>query len=111
MPLTDSVSWIEAESPPLTERFEALAEAWKSTKGPSSTIADRALHPAYQQIIGLGPGAVPLLLRELEREPDHWFWALKSITGIDPVPESDRGNVAAMTNAWLKWGREHGWLP
>lgn len=45
---------------------------------------EMAMHPAYQRIIGLGPEVAPLLLRELERQPDHWFWALKALTGADP---------------------------
>jgi hypothetical protein len=69
-----------------------------------------AMHPAYQQIIGMGREVVPLILRELEREPDHWFWALKAITGEDPVPEQHRGRVRAMADAWIRWGREHGLL-
>ena len=66
------------------------------------------IHPAYQQIIGMGPAVVPLLLRELEREVDHWFWALKAITGADPVPPASRGKVREMAEAWLRWGREQG---
>jgi hypothetical protein len=32
-----------------------------------------AMLPPYQQIIGMGPPAVPLILEELRREPDQWF--------------------------------------
>jgi hypothetical protein len=67
------------------------------------------LHSAYQKIIGLGAAAVPLLLAELRREPDDWFWALHAVTGADPVPEANRGNLPAMTEAWLQWGREKGY--
>jgi len=67
------------------------------------------MHPAYQQIIGLGPPALPLILAELDRELDHWFWALKAISGEDPVPIESRGNMREMANAWLKWGREKGY--
>jgi len=67
------------------------------------------MHPAYQQIIGMGNPVVPLLLSELETTPDHWFWALNAITGADPVPEADRGIMEKMTKAWLKWGAEHGY--
>ena len=34
----------------------------------------------YQRIIGMGLPVVPLILEELEREPDQWFWALEAIT-------------------------------
>lgn len=52
---------------------------------------------------------MPLLLRELEREPDHWFWALKAITGADPVPEACRGKVRDMARSWVEWGRRQGY--
>ena len=89
--------------------FYSNNPAWKAERGPLSSITAMAMHPAYQRIIGLGPAAVPLLLRELEREPDHWFWALKSITGEDPVSPADRGKLRAMTQAWLNWAEGHGY--
>ena len=52
----------------------------------------------------MGPAAVPLILSELRREPDHWFVALKRITGDDPVPDEVRGNIEQMAEAWLRWG-------
>jgi hypothetical protein len=67
------------------------------------------MHPAYQMIIGMGPEAVPLLLRELESNVDNWFWALRAITEEDPVPASARGDGEAMAKAWLDWGRDQGY--
>jgi hypothetical protein len=88
--------------------FQLLADEWKvGTACLSSTTAIVA-HPAYQAIIALGRPVLPLILRELEREPAHWFEALQAITGEDPVPRKDWGKVAAMRTAWLAWGREHG---
>jgi hypothetical protein len=52
--------------------------------------------------------AVPLLLAELRREPDHWFVALQAITGTNPIPPSVCGDVENMTEAWLHWGEQHG---
>jgi hypothetical protein len=74
-----------------------------------SSITDMVLLPSYQRIIGLGSGAIPLLLAELERKPDHWFWALQAITGEDPVPAASRGNLIEMSAAWLTWGRQRGY--
>jgi hypothetical protein len=98
-----------APQPVTAERFGRLAARWKSERGPTSSITEMALHPAYQEIVGMGLAAGPLLLKELEREPDHWYWALKSITGIDPVAPEHRGNIQAMAGDWLKWGREQGY--
>jgi len=94
----------------LQQRFEKLASNWKTETGHLSSIAQMAVHSDYQQIIGIGRPAVPLILRELEKKPDHWFWALHAITGIDPVPAEDRGRIAKMAAAWLSWGRSEGLL-
>jgi hypothetical protein len=92
------------------ERFRRLARAWKKETWFHSSITQKSVHPAYQQIIGMGSPAVPLILRELTRKPDHWFWALTAITGEDPVPDSATGRLEEMTEAWLRWGREHGYV-
>lgn len=90
-------------------KFMRLREEWKSQRGPESSTARLAMHPAYQKIIGMGPAVVPLLLRELESEPEAWFWALRAITEEDPVPPEIRGDGGAMAQAWLKWGKEWGY--
>ncbi len=92
----------------VSERFARLAERWRKDTRFVSSIHEMVLHPAYQQIIGMGQEALPFILRELTHHPDHWFWALHSITGVDPVPVEDRGNLAAMTRHWLRWAQEQG---
>lgn len=91
------------------EKFQALATEWRNAVEFTSSTTEMAMHPAYQRIIGMGSAAIPLLLRELEHNPTHWFWALKAITGQDPVAEEQRGRLNEMAAAWLKWGREHGY--
>lgn len=93
----------------LERLFLNLAEQWRQERGPASSTTQLALCPSYQRIIGLGAAVVPLLLRELERRPDHWFWALKAITGADPVRPESRGKVLEMASQWLAWGREQGY--
>ncbi len=90
------------------DRFRALASIWKAETRLQSSITKIATHPACQQIIGMGPAVVPLLLRSLREDPDHWFWALQAITGVDPVPPSHAGHIDEMAEAWLRWGRENG---
>jgi hypothetical protein len=98
------------KDPELERRFRELVAVWQVEVAPLSSSTARVQHPAYREIIALGPAAVPLLLRELEQRPNHWFAALKSLTGIDPVPPCDRGQIGPMTKAWITWGKEHGFL-
>jgi hypothetical protein len=89
--------------------FNELTRKWKSERKSTSSTTTIAMHPAYQQIIGMGKSALPLILRELEKELDHWFWALRAIAGEDPVPEEHRGKMKQMATDWLQWGREQGY--
>lgn len=93
----------------LKETFIKLGLQWRSETKHMSLMNDMILHTAYQQIIGMGRDAVPLILEELSREPEHWFWALKSITGANPIKPEDRGRLKKMAEAWLDWGRQHGY--
>ena len=67
-------------------------------------------HPAYECIIKMGPTAIPIILKELDREVDHWFPALHVLAGVDPIPEDNKGNVSAMAEAWRNWGRSEGYI-
>ncbi len=89
--------------------FLELAEQWRRETGMMSLITKMSMHPAYQRIIGMGQAVVPLILRELEQEPDHWFWALQAITGANPVKSEQRGRLKQMAEAWIQWGRENGY--
>jgi len=94
----------------LEQRFNNLARKWKRETVNLSSIQQIVLHQAYQEIIAMGSRAIPLILNRLEKEPDFWFWALRSLTGANPVTEEIRGDVIAMTKAWLDWGRKHAYL-
>jgi hypothetical protein len=94
-----------APEPSLEEEFGRLAARWRDeTEHLSST--DVFTHSDYQRIIGLGARVVPLLLRDLATTGAHWFWALRAITGENPVRAEDAGSVRKMTAAWLEWGEE-----
>jgi hypothetical protein len=91
------------------EKFTRLALVWDADTCYYSDTTRAVAHPAYQEIIGLGPAVVPLLLRDMERTHQHWFEALRKITGADPVPSSVAGRIPKMVAAWLQWGRENGY--
>jgi hypothetical protein len=93
------------------QRFKHLAKAWKSDTELISKVTKKILHPAYQKIIGMGEPAIPLILKDLsENGPDDWFWALTAITDENPITAEIAGNMTAMTEVWLQWGRNAGYL-
>ena len=90
-------------------RFRKLAQEWKAERAPTSSVEKLAIHPAYQQIIDLGPDVLPAIFRELERAPDHWFWALRALTGENPVAPDHRGNLRSMADDWVEWAKQQGY--
>jgi hypothetical protein len=100
----------EAAKYDVRERFRQLVSQWKQKSLHLSNTAQMAMLKPYQQIIGMGERAVPLILEELAREPDHWFWALEAITQENPVPPETAGKVRQKAQAWIQWGRERGYI-
>ena len=90
--------------------FERLATEWKQETAHLSSPSAIAEHRAYQAIIGMGKEVIPLILRDLENSRAQWFWALRSIAGESPVRAEDRGDIRAMTDAWLNWGRDRRYI-
>jgi len=92
----------------LAEAFRVLADEWRSSRRFRSSLTEITEHPAYRAIVQLGNEVVPVLLRELQQRPEPWFAALREITGHDPVRSGQRGDMKAMRQAWLSWGRDRG---
>lgn len=95
---------ITSERTGIHGQFRYLAEWWKRDTEFQSSPTRIAMHPAYQRIIGMGAEVLPLILRDLDETRASWFWALRAITGEDPVAEDDRGYIDRMTSAWIRWG-------
>ena len=93
----------------LEQRFQRLADTWHKAVAHHSSSSVRTNHPAYQEIVRLGPEVVPLLLRDLADNHTHWFAALEAITGARPVPASIAGNIPRMAEAWLRWAKDNGY--
>lgn len=92
------------------DRFRKLADQWKAESRYLSNTAQMAMLRSYQHIIGMGDQAIPLILEELRKEPDFWFWALEAITLEDPVLPAAAGKVEEMAKAWVEWGIQRGYI-
>lgn len=91
----------------LETTFHRLADEWRNETWFISSIKKRISHQAHLKIIGLGRPAIPLIVREMRRSPDNWFWALEAITHEDPAPHAE--NMQQLADAWLAWAKKHGY--
>ena len=86
-------------------KFQLLAESWKEESRFFSFANQSAQLHSYQAIIDMGISALPFIFKEMKDEPNHWFTALKTITGENPVSQEHKGNIQFMTNDWLQWAK------
>jgi hypothetical protein len=93
---------------PPRQRFSRLAERWRRETRFLSSADEKILHEAYQSIIAMGGEGVPFVLEELEKRRGHWFWALRFMAGVNPVP--DGANIDGARDAWIVWGKANGYL-
>ena len=63
-PTTEPVETVE-------EKFRRLACAWRVETAYISSSSELVAHPAFREIVGMGPPVIPLLLRELENRTGH----------------------------------------
>ena len=104
-----SDQWPFVPEPLDEERFRQLAEQWEDETMYLSNPNQITRHPAHREIVRMGIAVVPLILDRLQERGGHWFSTLRAVTGADPVPPQDRGNVPKMTSAWLSWGERSGY--
>jgi len=94
----------------MRESFLELADQWENETLLLSSSDLAAEHPAHRKIVSMGEPAVPLILERMRSQGGHWFDALHQITGADPVEPAAHGNIAAIQEAWLKWGDANGYI-
>ena len=85
--------------------FSLLVKTWLEETRFHSSLSKKFMHPAYQTIMAMGRDALPLILRELQRSPGHWFYALRFIVQKD-IAEAAEGFDEARS-LWLEWGKKH----
>jgi hypothetical protein len=101
------------QAPPgetVEQRVQRLLATWRAQTGFLSSSTARVAHPAYQELISLGPAALPFVFRDLEQTLDgHLSSALVAITGAQPVPPAEGGQIQKVAERWLTWARQHGY--
>jgi hypothetical protein len=87
-----------------------LLRRWREETAYLSSSTAITAHPAYLDLIALGPVALPFLFRDLEQTGDgHLSKALTMVTGAHPIATEERGQIRKIAESWLRWARENGY--
>jgi hypothetical protein len=100
--------WEEADE--INKEFRALADQWHMETGHLSSPEQIAGHRNYLRIIGKGEQVLPLILNDLRTRGGFWYTALEALTDASPVPPSAAGDMLAVRDAWINWGRQRGYV-
>ena len=92
------------------EQFKHYALKWKAETGGDSSLTSITNNMSYLRVIGLGEKAIPLILQDLQKEPAPWFVALRAISEDDSVGRDSPGDFHKMAAAWIRWGKDHGYI-
>jgi hypothetical protein len=106
-PLNQTSERTRAET--IEQRLRRLEAKWIAETGHLSSYAAIIRHPAFREIVNMGEAVIPVMLNDLAQRPGLWVWALHDITGDNPVPPADAGQIGKMSEAWLRWGSERGY--
>jgi hypothetical protein len=102
----EMMEWTErVEKHSFKRRFRKLVDQWEGETGMLSLMQQRYSHPAYQEILKMGSGVIPLIIEELKTNPDHWFDALRTLTGENPAKDLKTFDEAC--ESWIKWGQNN----
>lgn len=86
---------------------DSVAE-WFSQTWMIASPEDKFNHPAYQRIIEMGNKVLPFIFDEFQEEPFNWFFALRRITGENPVQPGS--SYEETVKAWLRWGEKRNYV-
>lgn len=92
------------------KRFVDLANRWHDETDYLSSPSRITDNDTYLKIISMGEPVIPLILQDLQERGGDWYRALRILSDTDLVPSEVRGEVPRMKEAWLRWGRDRGYI-
>lgn len=91
----------------MKERFDELKAIWENDTIFLSDSNKIVNHPAYLEIISMGEEVLPYIIKDMWETNNHWFEALRKITGVDVIPAEHYGNIPLMVQDWIEWANEN----
>lgn len=108
--LSNSVFVQELYKDSINRKFTELKSIWENETMWFSDVSEITNNSAYREIIDLGEDVLPFIFEDLDTNNNHWFYALNSITGSDPISTNHKGIFPQMKNDWLNWASENHYI-
>ncbi len=93
----------------LEERFRSLASVWRAETAYLSSSTDLVAHPAFQEIVQMGPAVIPCCCASCRTAPAIGTARCGGSPPSTQCLAGEHGNIDKAADAWLRWGKEHGY--
>jgi hypothetical protein len=95
--------------PERIEQIERLLKELRELTESPADVVDVLTEAPAMELVLVGEVLVAYLLRKSELTLDiHHLAILEKITGINPVPEANQGDLPSMREFWYAWGHDNG---
>ncbi len=95
----------------LRQKYLKLREEWEEGTATISSLTIQMEHPAFQEILQLGPDVIPFILEDIQHEASWIIIALPILAGERPtIRPEDAGRLSILVASWLEWGQAKGYL-
>ena len=98
----------------MKSNFNNYKDKWRTETVPLSSLTAITTNENYLKIIELGNSneyakkyILGFIIDDLEKNKGFWFAALRKLTGVNPVPETNTGKITDIANYWLEWAKEN----
>lgn len=81
----------------------ACINAWHQQTAVMSSLDDMRATDSYRCLVSYGRRALKWIVDDLQSRPSFLVMAAQEITGDNPVTPAIRGDVRAMSGAWVGW--------
>jgi hypothetical protein len=108
--ISEAEKFLGRDNTRIREKFISLANRWHEETDYLSSPSRITDNDTYLKIISMGESVIPLILQDMQEHGGNWYRALRILSDEDPVSPETRGDIPKMKEAWLRWGRDKGYI-
>ena len=88
--------------------FDGLVNQWKAETLTMSSLGQMTALKSFKDITAMREKVLPLIYRNLQKQPSWLVVAGIEIAGENPTPAAAQGNIIRIVDAWLRWAERTG---
>ena len=87
----------------LSIEMDELIKQWHAETFLMSSVEDMTRVESYRKILEFGHAGLQYVIGDIEKNPSMLMLVAEEICGESPITDAIRGDVRAMSGAWVGW--------